>query len=114
MMVSLPLGWRLCWKEVAGCSGGSCKDACFVPWKWLSHGVARVCIDGVRAIGVDEIAWQRGHHYLTLVYQIDALQAPAVDRRAPQDQDPAALLSLVRPARSRELKTICSDMWNPT
>lgn len=29
-------------------------------------------LEGIEAIGVDEIAWQRGHRYLTLVYQIDA------------------------------------------
>ena len=29
-------------------------------------------LSGVEAIGVDEIQWRRGHHYLTLVYQIDA------------------------------------------
>ena len=28
-------------------------------------------LSGVQAIGVDEIAWQREHRYLTLVYQID-------------------------------------------
>ncbi len=28
-------------------------------------------LSGVKAIGVDVIAWQRGHRYLTLVYQID-------------------------------------------
>ena len=28
-------------------------------------------LDGVRSIGVDEIAWKKGHKYLTLVYQID-------------------------------------------
>ena len=28
-------------------------------------------LSGVSAIGIDEIAWQRGHRYLTLVYQIE-------------------------------------------
>ena len=28
-------------------------------------------LSGIEAIGIDEIAWQRGHRYLTLVYQID-------------------------------------------
>jgi transposase len=28
-------------------------------------------LSGIDAIGVDEIPWQRGHHYLTLVYQIE-------------------------------------------
>ncbi|WP_419595795.1 transposase, partial [Thiolapillus sp.] len=26
----------------------------------------------MQAIGIDEIAWKKGHKYLTLVYQIDA------------------------------------------
>ena len=28
-------------------------------------------LDGITAIGVDEIQWRRGHKYLTLVYQIN-------------------------------------------
>lgn len=27
--------------------------------------------DGITAIGVDEVQWRKGHHFLTLVYQID-------------------------------------------
>ncbi|WP_407674590.1 transposase, partial [Paraliomyxa miuraensis] len=29
-------------------------------------------LTGIRAIGVDEVLWHRGHKYLTVVYQIDA------------------------------------------
>ncbi|MCG6868803.1 MAG: DUF4143 domain-containing protein [Gammaproteobacteria bacterium] len=32
----------------------------------------RVVYGGVQTIGVDEIAWKKGHKYLTLVYQIDS------------------------------------------
>ncbi|PIU67564.1 MAG: hypothetical protein COS85_00235 [Armatimonadetes bacterium CG07_land_8_20_14_0_80_59_28] len=46
---------------------------------------------------------QKGHKYLTLVYQIEAdskspkpLQTPAVDRAGAEGQNPAALFSLVR------------------
>ena len=28
-------------------------------------------LDGITAIGVDEMAWGRWHHYVTVVYQID-------------------------------------------
>lgn len=28
-------------------------------------------LSGIKSIGVNEIAWQRGHVYLTLAYQID-------------------------------------------
>ena len=34
-------------------------------------GIANRVLDGIKAIGIDEIQWQKGHHYLTLVYQID-------------------------------------------
>ncbi len=29
-------------------------------------------LEGIEAIGVDEIQWRRGHEYLTLVCQVDA------------------------------------------
>ncbi|MES4784786.1 MAG: ISL3 family transposase, partial [Nitrospiraceae bacterium] len=29
-------------------------------------------LTGITAIGIDELQWQRGHTYLTLVYQLDA------------------------------------------
>ena len=38
----------------------------------VSWGREHQNLEGIEAIGVDEIAWQRGHRYLTLVYQIDA------------------------------------------
>jgi hypothetical protein len=34
-------------------------------------GLAHRNLEGIEAIGVDEVQWQKGHHYLTLVYQID-------------------------------------------
>jgi transposase len=37
----------------------------------VNWGRAHRDLSGIAAIGVDEIAWQRGHNYLTLVYQID-------------------------------------------
>ena len=62
---------RLCWQEVA--------DAFWVTWEdvfrsvkqAVSWGLAHRDLSSIEAIGVDEIQWHRGHHYLTLVYQID-------------------------------------------
>jgi len=66
-------GWakRLSWQEVA--------DAFCTTWenvfRSVKHavwwGVAHRELKDIGAIGVDEIQWQRGHRYLTLVYQID-------------------------------------------
>jgi len=63
-------GWakRLSWKEVA--------EAFRTTWDHVFCSVERAVVwgrehqnlSGVKAIGIDEIAWQRGHRYLTLVY----------------------------------------------
>jgi transposase len=39
----------------------------------LGHwGLEHRDLEGIRAIGVDEVLWHIGHKYLTVVYQIDA------------------------------------------
>jgi transposase len=37
----------------------------------VAWGLAHRSLEGITAIGVDEVQWQKGHKYLTLVYQID-------------------------------------------
>jgi transposase len=71
-------------------------------------------LSGVRAIGIDEVAWQRGPRFLTLVYQLDE-----GSRRLPwigQERRVKTLLGFFRwfgAERSAELRFICSDMWRP-
>jgi transposase len=80
----------------------------------VEWGRAHQEIEGVEAIGIDEIQWQRGHRYLTLVYQIDA-----GCRRllwVGQDRKVKTLLGFFRwfgKERSTALRFICSDMWRP-
>nr|WP_144055215.1 transposase [Rhodopirellula baltica] len=59
---------RLSWKETALIFGTSW-DTVYWVVRW---GLIHREIGPVEAIGVDEIAYRRGHTYLTLVYQIDA------------------------------------------
>jgi transposase len=80
----------------------------------VAWGRAHQDLSGIEAIGVDEIAWQRGHKYLTLVYQIDAgcrrLLWIGQERKA------KTLLRFFRwlgKDRTSELRFICSDMWKP-
>jgi len=37
----------------------------------VAWGLDQWSLDNISAIGVDEVAWQKGHRYLTVVYQID-------------------------------------------
>ena len=68
----------------------------------------------VRSIGIDEVAWQRGHKYLTLAYQIDrdCIRLLWIGK----DRTVKTLLRFFRQfgtVWSSRLQHICSDMWRP-
>ena len=70
--------------------------------------------DGIAAVGIDEIQWQRGHRYLTLVYQIDPAHTRL--RWIGQTRRVKTLLRFFRwfgRERTQALRFICSDMWQP-
>jgi len=109
-------GWarRLSWKGVA-CAFGTTWQNVFRSVKHaVSWGLTHRSLEGIQAIGVDEIQWQRGHKYLTLVYQIDE-----GCRRllwAGKDRTTKTLLRFFRmfgKERSAGLRFVCSDMWKP-
>lgn len=69
-------------------------------------------LDGIRAIGVDELAWKKGHKYLTLVYQIDhgrrRLLHMARDRKASSFR---TFFDMLGTERSKAIAFVASDMW---
>jgi transposase len=80
----------------------------------VAWGRNHVGVTGIRAIGIDEIHWQHGGNFLTLVYQIDPTRKRLLwigqHRRA------KTLLQFFRwfgKARTTALTFICSDMWKP-
>lgn len=109
-------GWakRLSWKEVAEVFHTSWDHVFSSVEMAVDWGKAHRDLSGIKAIGVDEIQWQRGHQYLTLVYQIDA-----GCRRllwVGQHRTIKTLLRFFREfgkERSGQLETVCSDMWKP-
>jgi transposase len=66
-------GWakRLSWKEVARAFRTSWDQVFRSVAMAVAWGRAHVDLTGIRAIGIDEIHWQHGANFLTLVYQID-------------------------------------------
>ena len=103
---------RMSWKEVA--------EAFCVTWDHVYVSVKHAVTWGkghrdlcnIESIGVDEVQWQRGHKYQTLVYQIDSsckrLLWIGPDRTA------KTLLRFFRflgKERTSRLQFICSDMW---
>jgi transposase len=105
---------KLSWKEVA-VSFRTTWEKVFRSVEWaVQWGLAHRDLSKVQSIGVDEVLWQRGHKYLTVVYQIDTeckrLLWVGKDR---------TIKTLLRffwafgKERSAQLLFVCSDMWKP-
>ena len=95
---------RLSWKEVA--------EAFRTTWDHVFCSVERAVtwgrehqdLSGIKAIGVDEIAWQRGHRYSTLLLWVG------------EKRTIKTILRFFRwfgKDKSQALKFVCSDMWKP-
>jgi transposase len=105
---------RLSWDEVA----------CIFHTTWRSvfesvkhavwWGILHRNLDRIEAIGVDEIQWQRGQHYLTLVYQIEEgmkrLLWVAQDRT---EQSLRGFFQFLSAEARQSIRFLCSDMWQP-
>jgi transposase len=89
--------------------GLSCGESSFV-----AYGLNHRNLDGIEAIGIDEIQYGKGHKYLTVVYQIDA-----GIRRLIYVGKQRTTKTLLRfffelgKERTALLKFVCSDMWQP-
>jgi len=65
-------------------------------------------------LGVDEIAWHRGHTYLTLVYDIGERERRLL--AVAEERTEASLLSCLEELGEdfcKRVRFVCSDMWRP-
>jgi transposase len=105
---------RLSWKEVAEVFQTSWDNVFHAVEMAVDWGRAHQDLSDITAIGVDEVQWQRGHRYLTLVYQIDThckrLLWVGKKRKL------KTLLGFFRwfgKERGAALQFVASDMWKP-
>lgn len=108
-------GWakKLSWKEVAQ-SFRTTWDTVFRSVKIaVEWGLEHRDLGGIRAIGVDEVLWHRGHKYLTLVYQIDEGRRRLL--WVGKDRTDACIESFFKwfGLRARWLEFVCSDQHKP-
>jgi len=109
-------GWaqRLSWQQVAGAFHTTWDHVHAAVQHAVLWGLANRELKNVQSIGVDEVQWQRGHKYLTLVYQIDAgckrLLWIGQERR---EESLRKFFDLLGYTVLPSLRYICSDMWQP-
>lgn len=101
---------RLSWKEVA--------EVFHTTWEHVRDavrwGVVHRTLSDVKSLGIDEIQWQQGHHYLTLVYQIDeGCKRLLWIGRERTEESLRAFFRLFSDEAGRTLRFVVSDMWTP-
>ncbi len=107
-------GWArlLSWKEVGRrCGAGWDSVAQSVRWI-VAWGLDNRNLDGISAIGVDEIRYHKGHNYLTLVYQIDrgCRRLLWIGKERTQASF-HGFFDMLGAQRVQDIRFVCSDMW---
>ena len=105
---------RLSWKETAEVFGTSWDKVFRAVKHAVMWGLVHRELKGIKAIGVDEIQWRRGHKYLTLVYQIDhGVKRLLWVTQERTEQSLRQFFEILGKRKSARLKFTCSDMWKP-
>jgi len=108
---------RLSWRETARAFHTSW-EAVYRSVDWfVQWGLAHRILEGIEAIGLDEIHWGKGlrsENFLTVIYQIDrhCRRLLWVGPRRTQASLRRGLAAL-GPEVLRGLRFVCSDMWQP-
>jgi transposase len=103
---------RLSWTEVAWIFRTSWDSVCRAVEHAVEWGLARRDLSEVTAVGVDEVAWHRGHIYLTLLYDIggEATRLLAVAEERTEASLRACFEELGESV-CNGVEFVCSDMW---
>ena len=103
---------RMSWKDVGRAFMVSWDYVCKAVTWVVEYGVRHQDLSGVTAIGVDEIAHQKGPRFLTLVYQIDAgCRRLLWIGEGHTQKTLESFFAGFGKERSAALKFVCSDMW---
>ena len=105
---------RLSWKETAACFHTNWDTVCrSVKWV-VDFGLRHRDLEDITAIGVDEVAYSKGHRYMTLVYQIDSGRKRLLGVIRDRDtQSLTGFFESLGAERCAKIKVVCSDMWKP-
>lgn len=105
---------KLSWSETALSFRTTWDQVCQAVEYVVQWGLEHRELGSVRAIGVDEIQWGRGHDYLTLVYQIEAdcVRLLWVGKERTK-QSFEQFFELIGQELAAKIEFVCSDMWPP-
>ena len=105
---------KLSWKETAQSFHTSWEKVVQSVEYVVQWGLEHRELGTIRAIGVDEIQYGKGHQYLTLVYQIEAgcVRLLWVGKERTQESF-EKFFALIGKELAEKIEFVCSDMWKP-
>jgi transposase len=105
---------KLSWQETAVAFRSTWEKVSQAVEYVVEWGLAHRDLGPIRAIGVDEIQYAKGHKYLTLVYQIEQgcvrLLWVGKERTVKSFEQ---FFDLIGKSLSEGIEFVCSDMWKP-
>jgi len=105
---------KLSWKETAEAFRTSWEKVCDAVEYVVTWGLEHRTLAPIRAIGVDEMQYAKGHKYLTLVYQIDEnLTRLLWVGRERTIESFQGFFTLLGETLASQIQFVCSDMWQP-
>lgn len=105
---------KLSWKETAESFHTSWEKVCDAVEYVVGWGLEHRTLVPIRALGVDEIQYAKGHKYLTLVYQIDQdLTRLLWVGRERTIESFQGFFTMIGEQLASQIQFVCSDMWQP-
>jgi transposase len=105
---------RLSWQGVADAFRTSWNSVYRSVQLAVAWGIVNRRLDGVAAVGIDEIQWRKGHKYLTLVYEIqEGCKRLLWIGSERTEESLHGFFDMLGTAGAAALRYICSDMWKP-
>jgi transposase len=105
---------HLSWKQTAASFGTSWDTVCrSVKWV-VDYGLKHRSLEGIKALGIDEVAYSKGHQYMTLVYEISKGSKRLIG--VIKSRKTKALEGFFKDfgkERCKRVEVVCSDMWKP-
>lgn len=105
---------RLPWEEVAVLFGTTWNRV-YAAVQWaVDYGLSHRDLSGIKALGIDEVAYKKGHKYLTVVYQIDqGVRRLLWIGRDRTEKTLGCFFDWFGQDRSDLIRYVCTDMWEP-
>jgi len=100
------------WKATAAHFALNWKTVVSAVKRAVEQGLAKRKLKAIRWIGIDEVSRKKGHHYLTLVYDLKRSELLWIGEGR-TEETMKGFFAWLGKRRSKRIEAVCMDMWRP-